>query len=146
MLIFKTLKESHEYKDALKKASEGVIKISILIPTLENQLSKLSLISNEIHWQIQDNGLKGAGLEQWMLSMDTLSEDGTTSVIQLKDGFKHPDEIEIVWGDKDSLINKSKGDYIIYLDLEKSISKNFIKDLVNDMKNGKLEIRNKVYE
>jgi glycosyltransferase involved in cell wall biosynthesis len=137
-----TLDESLAHLEQLKKESESVTKLSILVPFTGDRGILFNNLYQEIYRQIDQGGYLGKGIEKWEQETPRLNEDltpflsefGTPVVDVVTRQFKHPDTVEIVIDKKDlsigekrnSLLEKARGEYVCFVDSDDWISSDYI--------------------
>lgn len=151
MEIFNSKEESDAYKAQLKKQSEGKVRLSILIATTVDRRAQFNMLMQEFHRQIDTAGFKGPGREIWSYLTPRLSEDGTplknekgeVIIDTIKDAFKHPDTVELVFMEdnkeisigrkRQMLLEKAEGDYIVYFDSDDYPKNNYVKAIMKGL-------------
>jgi len=143
-----SIDESREYTERLKKESEGITKMTILILSTKPQRFALNVLCQEFNRQIEMFGFKGKGVEKWNVKIPKLGEDGIQLVSEeghpifglASASFKHPDKVEWVYDESDlpmeekrsALISKSKSSDCVFYEVGEMPDKEFIKYIVND--------------
>jgi glycosyltransferase involved in cell wall biosynthesis len=134
-----TIEESQQYYRSLQKQSEGITKLSILIPTVPSRAIVFNHLYQEFIRQIEVNGFKGRGVEEWKTTVET--EEGPQETFTR---FKHPDIVELIYdksnrlvGDKrNDLLEKAKGEYLCFFDDDDYPANDYVKLIMNALKDN----------
>lgn len=147
-LPIRTVDEHNEYVKSIQKEEVGRTKLSILIATTIDRRDVFNILMLEFHKQIEVFGFAGKGLERWYVKTERLNEDG--SIMLKEDGthvtdmavarYRHKGEIEILFDEdnkeisigakRQKLLDKSKGEYIVYFDSDDFPNGDYIKEIM----------------
>lgn len=131
---FGSIEESNRYLEDLKRSSQGVTKLSILIATTVDRRLMFNTLMQDFHRQIEQGGFKGAGRETWTVKVPVMKEDGGPKLDEkgeqltalARQSYRHPDVVELVYEEDDKetsvgskrqrLLERATGDYVAYFD------------------------------
>jgi hypothetical protein len=153
MKTFKSIEESNAYKKQLTDESVGITKLSILIATTIDRRMMFNMLMQEFHMQIEKGRFKGQGLEQWIVMQPRMENDqpvlddkGIPIIDSWKQGFKHPDIVELVFEEDDKelsigakrqkLLERARGKYIVYFDSDDYPKPNYISKIMAALADG----------
>lgn len=149
-----SLEETKERAEKLIEKTKGTTKLSILIASTKDRRAMLNILTNEFYGQIEKHGYAGKGKECWAVRIPMIKE-GTENEQELdKDGnprwylseftFRHPpivevivneDNREMILGDKrNALLEKAKGEYIVFFDSDDFPEPNYVKEIMGAIK------------
>lgn len=138
-LVIRTEVEHNEYVASLEKKYENSTLLSILIATTKDRRLMFNGLCQELYNQIELNGHAGIGIEEWYVKVPTKKEDGSTGEGIAKARYRHKPSIEILFEEdekqmsigakRQKLLERAKGEYIVYFDSDDYPKPNYIKDI-----------------